>query len=607
MEAAQGRSGGGGPPRTGAPARSMGMDGQGRMWQFTKTKLCKFNIIGMCVKGESCPFAHEKDELRPLPDLTCTKLCKQLIQTGSCEDRSCTYAHTKDELRATSTFHKTKLCRFSQIGHCALGSKCNFAHSVDEVRPLESPMSQAASREAPPPQMGLYSDQQLNDAHMLLQQQLMLAQQQQQQQQQPQQQGDAGGYMVPPQYFAGLNPQTFMTAVGLQDSTRRAPAAAMTGGAVSRGKRDPTATPGAPVGPQGPSGQYPMGANTMAPQMQSAGSMPQQRRRGGRRGKEGRDGGKAGHGGKGRGKGGEAEVAETSPGQKSIANTFDSASSPSMTGMTENDMAGRGSGMGGMGAMGPMAGMPGLEWIARQGAPQMTNAQVPGLSMPEAPYGSGHSASFGNQLAANSSEDFRDCPAYVTQTASDFVVKNTFLELGPIGGPLRPVRSAAGRLDVLGGSAGDSSEGLCDLAAGLASHGSAGSLSTEDRTGGEYGSGDIEGMGQAPPRTGMGPRYFDEADAGGIAMDNVGDLPGGGNGMRSDCTPQSGFGRCEGAGAGEWGEAMLNGSFTINQKDDVWQVKNTFLTFTPQTKPIRSVRTAEGALCTLGALGDDEP
>jgi len=164
------------------------MDGQGRMWQFTKTKLCKFNIIGMCVKGESCPFAHEKDELRPLPDLTCTKLCKQLIQTGSCEDRSCTYAHTKDELRATSTFHKTKLCRFSQIGHCALGSKCNFAHSVDEVRPLESPMSQAASREAPPPQMGLYSDQQLNDAHMLLQQQLMLAQQQQQQQQQLQQQ-----------------------------------------------------------------------------------------------------------------------------------------------------------------------------------------------------------------------------------------------------------------------------------------------------------------------------------------------------------------------------------------------------------------------------------
>jgi hypothetical protein len=35
------------------------------------------------------------------------------------------------------------------------------------------------------------------------------------------------------------------------------------------------------------------------------------------------------------------------------------------------------------------------------------------------------------------------------------------------------------------------------------------------------------------------------------------------------------------------------------QKDDLWQVKNTFLTFTPQVKPIRSVRTAEGALCSL--------
>jgi len=109
-----------------------------RSRQFSKTKLCKFNIIGMCAKGVQCPFAHSKDELKPLPDLTCTKLCKTLIDSGECTDRSCKFAHTKEELRSTSTFHKTKLCRFSQKGHCALGAKCNFAHSVEEVRQLEA-------------------------------------------------------------------------------------------------------------------------------------------------------------------------------------------------------------------------------------------------------------------------------------------------------------------------------------------------------------------------------------------------------------------------------------------------------------------------------------
>jgi len=182
MEAASGR---GDVPRTAAPARGGALDGdsrQNRTWQFTKTKLCKFHIIGMCVKGESCPFAHDKEELRPLPDLTRTKLCKRLIQTGSCEDSSCTYAHTKEELRATSTFHKTKLCRFSQIGHCALGAKCNFAHSPDEVRPLPAPLVQAMPGDV------LYSNQELAEAHLLLQQRMLLAHQQQQQQQLQQQQ-----------------------------------------------------------------------------------------------------------------------------------------------------------------------------------------------------------------------------------------------------------------------------------------------------------------------------------------------------------------------------------------------------------------------------------
>jgi len=125
-------------------------------WQFSKTKMCKFNLVGMCMKGSQCPFAHQKGELRALPDLTCTKLCKTLIQTGTCDDAKCTYAHSKDELRATSTFHKTKLCRFSQMGHCALGSKCNFAHSDEELRPLDTTsLPQPPSPSSPTPEESL--------------------------------------------------------------------------------------------------------------------------------------------------------------------------------------------------------------------------------------------------------------------------------------------------------------------------------------------------------------------------------------------------------------------------------------------------------------------
>jgi len=106
--------------------------------QFSKTKMCKFQILGVCSKSYSCPFAHDSVELNPLPDLRCTKLCKTLIQTGECNIQGCSYAHSKEELRTTSasaSAFKTKPCRFfTETGQCSLGSKCNFAHHLDELR-----------------------------------------------------------------------------------------------------------------------------------------------------------------------------------------------------------------------------------------------------------------------------------------------------------------------------------------------------------------------------------------------------------------------------------------------------------------------------------------
>jgi len=70
---------------------------------FTKTKMCRFNILGMCSRGEDCKFAHHREELNPLPDLSRTKLCKSLIFAGTCDDPACRYAHNADELRTVPT------------------------------------------------------------------------------------------------------------------------------------------------------------------------------------------------------------------------------------------------------------------------------------------------------------------------------------------------------------------------------------------------------------------------------------------------------------------------------------------------------------------------
>lgn len=113
-------------------------------------------------------------------------------------------------------------------------------------------------------------------------------------------------------------------------------------------------------------------------------------------------------------------------------------------------------------------------------------------------------------------DNFKDSPAYVVQTASDFV-ENSLLDVGasgPFGGSLRPVRPVA-----------------------------------EEAPGAE--AFDLRVMQEQP----------DETDI--------------------------------------WEPSLFKEGAPFEQKHDIWQVKNTFLTFTPNVKPIRSVRTAEGALCSL--------
>ncbi|CAK8994037.1 unnamed protein product [Durusdinium trenchii] len=495
-----------------------------RTWQFSKTKMCKFYLVGMCTKGSQCPFAHQKTELRELPDLTCTKLCKTLIQTGLCEDSRCAYAHSKDELRATSTFYKTKLCRFSQMGHCALGLKCNFAHSDEEIRPLDTTKLPEPPVEITPepkktsrPKEILQKENrmarpQLQQQTALQQQQRHLEQQQQQlQQQQLQQQIQMQQQQLHQQHHQLMEQQqqNKMLTLALQQQLALSTNSLLPGGLLGL---SPLQNSPAVSGPS------------------DSDSKPREahgKRRGGRRGKACRVPAKS----------------------ESDEQRDDGVPAP-----------GAPPGI-------PPLGLEGTMWIPGQ---VRSGPRVPG------------------PLDRDERGDLRAAPAYVTSMGAALssmgsaVVNKTFLEneLGPIG-KMRPIRSAAGRLDRLAGSGGSDSEdeeldkeGLYDLsqAAGLVSH-----------------------PHFAPPLAAF-EQLKDSQRAGSAGATSAGST--------QACPSQASTSL--NAANGLWDSQLYPAAGYPDAREDIWQVKNTFLTLSPRAKPIRSVRTADGALCELGSLLDDE-
>mmetsp|Transcript_47639 Transcript_47639/g.87546 ORF Transcript_47639/g.87546 Transcript_47639/m.87546 type:complete len:248 (-) Transcript_47639:41-784(-) len=69
---------------------------------FHKTKMCPLIASGTCTRGELCPFAHDEEELKAPPDLSCTKLCRTWLSGGVCQNPRCRHAHSMEELRAPS-------------------------------------------------------------------------------------------------------------------------------------------------------------------------------------------------------------------------------------------------------------------------------------------------------------------------------------------------------------------------------------------------------------------------------------------------------------------------------------------------------------------------
>eukprot|EP00746_Dinoflagellata_sp_MGD_P147952 gnl/MRDRNA2_/MRDRNA2_80246_c0_seq1.p1 gnl/MRDRNA2_/MRDRNA2_80246_c0~~gnl/MRDRNA2_/MRDRNA2_80246_c0_seq1.p1 ORF type:complete len:559 (+),score=65.81 gnl/MRDRNA2_/MRDRNA2_80246_c0_seq1:87-1679(+) len=134
-----------------AVAQTEPEDSFDRTTLFTKTKMCKFHLAGICAKGASCAYAHDPMELNNLPDLFRTKLCKSLICTGQCNDPECKYAHNKEELRSTSQLRKSKMCKFWLEGRCELGDCCSYAHDPSELNQTPLTLQSQSTQAVPKP------------------------------------------------------------------------------------------------------------------------------------------------------------------------------------------------------------------------------------------------------------------------------------------------------------------------------------------------------------------------------------------------------------------------------------------------------------------------
>jgi len=198
----------------------------------------------------------------------------------------------------------------------------------------------------------------------------------------------------------------------------------------------------------------------------------------------------------------------------------------------------------------------------------------------------------------------------------------TFLEndLGPISQPLRPIRSAAGRLDLMGSEDSEDEFPNTNVQGPYGFSSSAGLVSFGLPGAGLGGAQDLPSQMRSPAV--RSPYFSSPSDAAGVAQARAltkdlsttsGDRAAS-SGATSAGSSQVGLsshgsnGGLSSANDGSWEAHLFNqGGFNMDQREDFLQVKNTFLTFSPQMKPIRSVRTAEGALCALGSLLDDEP
>jgi len=75
---------------------------QERIQEFSRTKLCKFNLLGICTRGASCMFAHGTNDLEEQPDYSKTRLCTDFTFGKCTNGDNCMFAHGKYDLKLRS-------------------------------------------------------------------------------------------------------------------------------------------------------------------------------------------------------------------------------------------------------------------------------------------------------------------------------------------------------------------------------------------------------------------------------------------------------------------------------------------------------------------------
>ncbi|VWU49155.1 zinc finger protein, putative [Hepatocystis sp. ex Piliocolobus tephrosceles] len=107
-------------------------------FQFCKTKMCPYmNTKEKCKRfsNNMCPYAHDKSELKPIPNLYKTAMCRNFMKNMCFKSKKeCNFAHNVEELRSTDEFYKTTLCKFYLNGYCKADKNCRHAHGQKELK-----------------------------------------------------------------------------------------------------------------------------------------------------------------------------------------------------------------------------------------------------------------------------------------------------------------------------------------------------------------------------------------------------------------------------------------------------------------------------------------
>ncbi|SCN62411.1 zinc finger protein, putative [Plasmodium chabaudi chabaudi] len=107
-------------------------------FQFCKTKMCPYmNTKEKCKRfsNNMCPYAHDQNELKPIPNLYKTAMCRNFMKNMCFKSKKeCKFAHHVEELRSTDEFYKTTLCKFFLNGYCKADKNCRHAHGQNELK-----------------------------------------------------------------------------------------------------------------------------------------------------------------------------------------------------------------------------------------------------------------------------------------------------------------------------------------------------------------------------------------------------------------------------------------------------------------------------------------